>query len=145
MKMLWAFVFWWLSRWNSFPCLVNFLHWNFLWRGRAKNMTLAFPACFDGWTWDMAIPICSDSSTQEFKQHVETQQVFQRSGDCEESMLRAHVKKTKTKKYPIPRGSRASILTATTHDVVSRLMAAGLGPHQPSSVARVCLQGYPRS
>lgn len=49
----------------------------------------------------MATPICSDSPTQDLKQQVETQ----RSGDCEESMLRAHVRKNK---HPIPRGSRAS-------------------------------------
>lgn len=139
MKMLRAFVFWWLGRWNSFPCLGNFLHQSFLWGGRAKNVTLAFPACFDGWTWDMATPICSDSSTQDLKQQVETQ----RSGDCEESMLRAHVRKKKNTPFPGEAGPAvSSVLTATTQVLASRLMAAGLGPHQPSSVARVCLQGH---
>lgn len=54
MKMFQAFVFWWLSRLNSFSCLGNFLHRKkfFLWGSRAKNVTLAFSACFDGWTWD---------------------------------------------------------------------------------------------
>lgn len=36
-KMLWAFVFWWLSRWNPFPHLGNFLHRSFLWGSRAKK------------------------------------------------------------------------------------------------------------
>lgn len=62
----------------------------------------------------MATPVCSDSSTQELKQQVETR----RSGDCEESMLLSE----KKKKTPFPGEAGpavSSVLAATTQAMAS--------------------------